>query len=87
VEQPAGGTAGGAAATPPAPAKNLVYKHGIELTVEGSYLDLLEYQSRLEKLPWRMFFARTRVNSVDYPKVFMTITLYTLSLEATWLVV
>jgi MSHA biogenesis protein MshJ len=85
--EPAGGTAGGAAANPQAPAKNLVYKHGIELTVEGSYLDLLEYQSRLEKLPWRMFFARTRVNSVDYPKVFMTITLYTLSLEATWLVV
>ncbi|MEO8165300.1 MAG: type II secretion system protein GspM [Betaproteobacteria bacterium] len=69
------------------PAKNLVYKHGIELTVEGSYLDLLAYQARLEKLPWRMFFARTRINSVDYPKVFMTITLYTLSLEEAWLVV
>jgi len=48
---------------------------------------LLEYQSRLEKLPWRMFFARASVNSVDYPKVLMTITLYTLSLEEAWLVV
>jgi len=79
--------AGGTAAKSPAPVKNLVYKHGIELTVEGSYLDLLEYQSRLEKLPWRMFFARTSVNSVDYPKVLMTVTLYTLSLEEAWLVV
>jgi MSHA biogenesis protein MshJ len=68
-------------------ARNLVYKHGIEVTVEGGYLELLEYQSRLEKLPWRMFFARTRVNAADYPKVFMTITLYTLSLEEAWLVV
>jgi len=34
-----------------------------------------------------MFFARTSVNSLDYPKVFMTITLYTLSLEEAWLVV
>jgi MSHA biogenesis protein MshJ len=67
--------------------KNLVYKHGLELTVEGNYLDLLEYQSRLEKLPWRMFFARTSVNSIDYPKVLMTITLFTLSLEEAWLVV
>ena len=67
--------------------KNLVYKHGIELTVEGGYLDLLEYQARLEKLPWRMFFARTRINAADYPKVFMTVTLYTLSLEEAWLVV
>ena len=85
--EPESGTAGGAAAKSPAPMKNLVYKHGIELTVEGGYLDLLEYQSRLEKLPWRMFFARTSVNSVEYPKVLMTITLYTLSLEEAWLVV
>ncbi len=79
--------AGATAAKSAVPVKNLVYKHGIELTVEGSYLDLLDYQSRLEKLPWRMFFARAIVNSVDYPKVFMTITLYTLSLEEAWLVV
>ena len=77
----------GAADKSAAASKNIVYKHGIELTVEGSYLDLLEYQSRLEQLPWRMFFARTSVNSVDYPKVLMTITLYTLSLEEAWLVV
>ncbi len=85
--EPAGGAADRAAAKSPASAKNLVYKHGIELTVEGNYLDLLEYQARLEKLPWRMFFARTSVNSVDYPRVLMTITLYTLSLEEAWLVV
>ena len=85
--EPAAGAADRAAAKSPAPAKNLVYKHGIELTVEGNYLDLLEYQARLEKLPWRMFFARTSVNSVNYPQVLMTVTLYTLSLEEAWLVV
>lgn len=83
----AGGAADAAVAKSPAASKNLVYKHGIELTVEGNYLDLLEYQARLEHLPWRMFFARTTVNSVDYPKVLMTVTLYTLSLEEAWLVV
>jgi MSHA biogenesis protein MshJ len=71
--EPAAAAADGAAAKSAAPAKNLVYKHGIELTVEGTYLEL--------------FFARTNVNSVDYPKVLMTITLYTLSLEEAWLVV
>ena len=85
--EPAGVPADNMAAKPSAPSKNLVYKHGIELTVEGNYLDLLEYQARLEKLPWRMFFARTSVNAVDYPRVLMTITLYTLSLEEAWLVV
>jgi len=87
LTEPAQGPADNTAATPPAPPKNLVYKHGMELTVEGNYLDLLEYQVRLEKLPWRMFFARTSVNSVDYPRVFMTITLYTLSLDKAWLIV
>ena len=82
VEPMDGGAVKSAAAS-----KNVVYKHGIELTVEGSYLDLLEYQSRLEQLRWRMFFARTSVNSVDYPKVLMTITLYTLSLDEAWLIV
>ncbi len=85
--EPAGLAAESAAAKSSAPTKNLVYKHGIELTVEGSYLELLDYQARLEHLPWRMFFARTSVNSVDYPRVFMTVTLYTLSLEEAWLVV
>lgn len=86
VEQEAA-PAAGADEKSAASGKNLVYKHGLELTVEGSYLNLLEYQARLEKLPWRMFFARTSVNSTDYPKVLMTITLYTLSLEEAWLVV
>ena len=85
--EPAAAAADAAGAKPPVPGKNLVYKHGIELTVEGAYLDLMEYQSRLEKLPWRMFFARTSVNSADYPRVLMTITLYTLSLEEAWLVI
>ena len=85
--EPAGVPADNTAAKPPAPSKNLVYKHGMELTVEGNYLDLLEYQARLEKLPWRMFFARTSVNAIDYPRVLMTIKLYTLSLEEAWLIV
>lgn len=85
--EPATPAEGGAAATLPATDKRLVYKHGIELTVQGNYLDLLEYQARLENLPWRMFFARTSIDSTAYPRVLMTVTLYTLSLEETWLVV
>lgn len=67
--------------------KKLVYKHGIELTVEGSYPELVEYQGRLEKLPWRMFWAQSRLDASDYPRVRLTLTLYTLSLDKAWLVV
>jgi MSHA biogenesis protein MshJ len=68
-------------------ADRLVYKHGIDLTLEGGYLDLLDYLARLEKLPWQMFWARTHIDATQYPRVQMTVTLYTLSLDEAWLVV
>ena len=71
---------------PPDPGRQ-VYKHGVEMTVQGNYLDLLEYLSRLEKLPWQMFWAQTRMDASDYPRVRLTVKLYTLSLDRAWLVV
>ena len=71
----------------PGGADRLVYKHGIELTLEGGYLDLLDYLTRLEKLRWQMFWARTGIDALQYPRVQMTVTLYTLSLDEAWLVV
>jgi len=68
-------------------ADRLVYKHGIDLTLEGGYLDLLDYLTRLEKLPWQMFWARTHIDATQYPRVQMMVTLYTLSLDEAWLVV
>lgn len=74
-------------AATPGGADRLVYKHGIELTLEGGYLDLLDYLTRLEKLPWQMFWARTGIDASRYPRVQMTVMLYTLSLDEAWLVV
>lgn len=64
-----------------------VFKHGVRITLEGGYLDLLDYAARLEKLPWQMFWAHAGMDARDYPRVRMTITLYTLSLDKAWLVV
>lgn len=74
---------------PKAPANGVsryVFKHGIQVTVEGSYLDLLNYVSRLEKQRWQVYWGRTRM-SANYPKVQIELTLYTLSLDKAWLVV
>jgi len=70
-----------------APDEHQVYKHGVEITLQGSYLELLDYLARLEKLPWQMFWARTQMDAGDYPRVRVTLTLYTLSLDKAWLVV
>jgi len=67
-------------------ANSHVYKHGVRVVVEGTYLDLLSYVARLEKQPWQVYWSRT-VMSADYPKAQIELTLYTLSLDRAWLVV
>lgn len=64
-----------------------IFKHGIEITLEGRYLDLLAYATQLEQMPDRVMWNRTRIDAHDYPRVTMTLTLYTLSLESTWLTI
>ncbi len=62
-----------------------MYKHGVQITVHGSYADLLQYLATLEKLPTRMFWGAAKMNVAQHPTVELTLTLYTLSLDKTWL--
>lgn len=62
-----------------------VFKHGVKMTVRGNYLDLMQYVKALEKLPQQMFWAKAEMNVVQYPAAELTLTLYTLSLDKTWL--
>jgi len=63
-----------------------VFRHGIEVVVEGSYLDLLAYLNRLERQPWQLFWGQVTLKA-DYPRATLSLTLYTLSLDEAWLVV
>lgn len=62
-----------------------IYKHGVKITVRGSYADLTQYLQMLEKLPTQMFWGMANLNVVKYPQAELTLTLYTLSLDKTWL--
>ncbi|MBI1175519.1 MAG: agglutinin biogenesis protein [Sideroxydans sp.] len=64
-----------------------VFKHGVEITVSGSYLDMLQYLVALEHLPAQMFWGRAKLSVAQYPTAELTLTLYTLSLDKTWLVI
>jgi MSHA biogenesis protein MshJ len=66
-------------------AEKQIYKHGVKITVRGSYADLLQYLTALEKLPTQMFWGVAKMDVVKHPTVELTLTLYTLSLEKTWL--
>lgn len=62
-----------------------VYKHGVELTVRGGYEDLYQYLARLERSQSRMFWARARLSVEEHPRLSLTLTIYTLSLDKAWL--
>jgi len=71
-----------APSAPPAAAPDVnIYRHGVELTVEGAYLDLLDYLAQVEKLPWQMYWGKASLSAAQYPRVTLTLTVYTLSLD------
>jgi MSHA biogenesis protein MshJ len=71
----------------PAPAKprELVYRHGVEIVVQGSYLDMVNYMAALESLPVQLFWGKANLDAQQYPNSRLTLTLYTLSLDQKWM--
>jgi MSHA biogenesis protein MshJ len=63
-----------------------IYRHGIEIKVAGSYLDLLAYVAELNGNAQKLLWDGMRLSS-KYPVSELTLTVYTLSLESAWLVV
>jgi MSHA biogenesis protein MshJ len=64
-----------------------IYRHGIEITLAGNYDGLLAYLVRLEASPRKVMWGRLELNTVKYPRNEMTLVLYTLSLDPSWLMV
>jgi len=64
-----------------------LYRHGIEITVSGSYLKMLGYVGQLERLPAKIMWGNMELQAGAYPAVTLKITLYTLSPEKTWLLI
>lgn len=61
------------------------FRHGVEISVRGSYFDLLDYVAQLEKLPTQIFWGKASLKVESYPISQLTVTLYTLSLDKVWL--
>jgi MSHA biogenesis protein MshJ len=74
-----------AASTKPMPKRELLFRHGVEVTVRGSYLDMVDYMTALEGLPTQLFWGKAQLEVEEYPSVRLTLTLYTLSLDEKWM--
>lgn len=64
-----------------------VFRHGVELTLAGSYLDLHAYLAALEGLSTQLYWGRAEMSVAQYPVATLKLTVYTLSFDQAWLVV
>jgi MSHA biogenesis protein MshJ len=74
-----------AAATPAAKPQALLYRHGVQVTVRGNYLDMVDYLGTLEAMPSRLFWGSAELKVEQYPDARLTLTVYTLSLDEKWM--
>jgi MSHA biogenesis protein MshJ len=69
-----------------APAQSeLLYRHGVEVVLQGGYLDMLDYMEALEGAPQQVFWGRAQLDARKYPASTLTLTLYTLGLDEKWM--
>ncbi len=62
-----------------------VYKHGVKLVLQGSFFSVLDFLRKLEQLDWKFFWDAVEFHVVDYPDATVEITVFTISLEPTWI--
>ncbi|MBI3284295.1 MAG: type II secretion system protein M [Burkholderiales bacterium] len=62
-----------------------IYKHEMEIVVQGRYPDMLNYMRELEKLPEQVYWSKARMTVDEYPKASLTLNLFTISLDKKWL--
>lgn len=63
----------------------LLYRHGVQVTVRGNYLDMINYMHALETLPTQLLWSSAALEVEDYPNSRLTLTLHTLSLDRKWM--
>ncbi|HEX8606434.1 MAG TPA: type II secretion system protein GspM [Pseudoduganella sp.] len=73
-----------AAAAADAP-REVLYRHGVELVLQGSYLHMIDYMQALQALPTQLLWGSVELDAQAYPKAQLTLTLYTLSLDDRWM--
>lgn len=74
-------------ARPSAQPPGSIYRHSIEITVAGSYADLLSYAEELQRISPRPLWSGMQLKVIEYPRSELTFILYTLSLDLPWLAV
>ena len=62
-----------------------VFRHGLQLEFEGSYLATLAYLKSLQALPWEFYWDEVQLQVDKYPQAKVTIVVHTLSMTEGWI--
>ena len=68
-----------------APVTTGVFQHGLEVQIEGRYLDLIAYLEALEKAPRRIYWRELELSINPQGVPVTRVALFTLSKESVWL--
>jgi MSHA biogenesis protein MshJ len=58
-----------------------LYRHGVEMTLTGSYLELQQYLTRLEALPVKLLWGPGDLQVDQYPTVRLRLQVYTVTAQ------
>ena len=68
-----------------APAAPGLYRHGVELVLEGGFADLHAYLRAVEALPQRVLWGSVSLKVEQHPRSVLTLRVYTISRDRHWL--
>lgn len=83
----AGGPPPAATKVPPLTDKRGVtlYRHAVQIELEGGYAEMVSYLERLEQSGWHLMWQSLDIETRDYPTARMRLTVYTLGLDEEWM--
>lgn len=62
-----------------------VFRHGLQMVFEGSYLETIRYLRSLEQLENNFFWENMDYRVTEYPNARITLDIYTLSTQRGWI--
>ncbi|MFT5220256.1 MAG: MSHA biogenesis protein MshJ [Gammaproteobacteria bacterium] len=61
-----------------------IFRHVLEIELDGKYADIVAYMQALENLEWKLFWDQVEVVSNDYPLTRLKLVISTLSTRKEW---
>lgn len=59
-----------------------IYKHGLDIELRGSYLDLMTYMRDLEEVNPKLYWSNASLSSGNYPETIFRVSLFMLSAQS-----